>query len=209
MKSLLPALIISSLAIVGINQFLPSLIKSIASPNVNEPFSSEELVSNLKSAESKLGYGKAPSFSLKDQDGNHFSPNKLSGPWLLNLFFTECDGPCPMTLSKLKKLDKAIGKNTPLTIVSVTVDTENDDSKQLKKYALENNLNTPRWQFLSGSNSELFEIVEKGFQIGVMSDPKFHSTRLVLVGSNGDIKGYYSGVDSDDMKKLALDIKNL
>lgn len=155
-----------------------------------------------------------PEFSLIDQNGNRVTLHDLAGKvWVADFIFTNCGGTCPLMTEKMRKLQDALPP--AVHFVSFTVDPARDTSKVLAAYAAEHDANHERWSFLTGDKQDLFDICIKGFKLpldiegGTPSEPIAHSTRFVLVDKKGDIRGYYSGPEEDELKRLAVDARNV
>src|ERR1051326_2063067 len=155
-----------------------------------------------------------PDFSLTDQDGGRVTRHDLAGKvWVADFIFTNCGGACPLVAEKKRGIPDA----TPPAVhfVSFTVDPARDTSKVLAAYAAEHDANRERWSFLTGDKQDLFDLCIKGFKLpldtegGTPAEPIAHSTRFVLVDKKGDIRGYYSGTEEDELKRLAADAKSV
>src|SRR5207245_9761307 len=72
-----------------------------------------------------------------------------------------------------------------------------------------------RWLFLTGDKQSLYDLCVKGFKLpldtegGTAAEPIVHSTRFVLVDKRAEVRGYYSGTEEDELKRLAIDAKRL
>jgi cytochrome oxidase Cu insertion factor (SCO1/SenC/PrrC family) len=53
------------------------------------------------------------------------------------------------------------------------------------------------------------EIILNGFKMGDYEDIIFHSERFALVDKKGQIRGYYNGMQTSDMKNLKRDMNLL
>jgi len=186
--------------------FLASVLIVFSAASAKEYFAPEN---QIITKTQKADFGQAPVFEFVDQNGELFSSKSIDGPWLFNVFFTRCNGPCPMTLSNLMKLSEEIGDRHNLQIISVSVDPEYDSPEKLKKYAKANKLALPRWRFLSGELAEVNKVIEQGFKLGAMDDPKLHTTRVVVIDKNDIVRGYALGAESDDYTKLLSKVKEL
>jgi protein SCO1/2 len=155
-----------------------------------------------------------PNFSLIDQNGSRVTLHDLAGKvWVADFIFTSCGGTCPLMTEKMRKLQDALPP--AVHFVSFTVDPARDTSKVLSAYAAEHGANRERWSFLTGDKQDLFDLCIKGFKLpldtegGTPAEPIAHSTRFVLVDKKGDIRGYYSGTEEDELKRLAADAKSV
>ena len=155
-----------------------------------------------------------PDFSLIDQDGSRVTLHDLAGKlWVADFIFTNRSGTCPLMTQKMRKLQDALPPE--VRFVSFTVDPARDTSKILAAYAQEHGADRQRWSFLTGDQQDLFDICIKGFKLpldaegGTPAEPIAHSTRFVLVDKKGDIRGYYSGTEEDELKRLAADIQSI
>ena len=71
------------------------------------------------------------------------------------------------------------------------------------------NANTDRWHFLTGSEELVQDIIKNGFKIGDYEDIIFHSEKFALVDQQGQIRGYYNGMKTEEITQLKTDIKKL
>jgi protein SCO1/2 len=155
-----------------------------------------------------------PDFSLTDQTDKPVTLHELNGRvWVADFIFTNCGGTCPVMTEKMRKLQETLPQN--IRMVSFTVDPARDTSKALAAYAAEHGATRERWLFLTGDRQALYDICIKGFKLPLQDDegtplePITHSTRFVLVDKKGQIRGYYSGTEEEDLKRLAADAKGL
>jgi protein SCO1/2 len=155
-----------------------------------------------------------PDFSLTDQTDRTVNFRELKGSvWIADFIFTSCGGTCPAMTQQMRKLQGTVPP--AVRLVSFTVDPEHDTSKVLAAYAAQHGATRDRWLFLTGGKQAMYDICVKGFKLALESDggttaePITHSTRFVLVDKQGQIRGYYSGTEEDDLKRLASDAKRL
>ena len=155
-----------------------------------------------------------PDFALTDQRGKTVTLHDLRGKaWVADFIFTNCGGTCPLMTDKMRKLQGVLPGE--IRLVSFTVDPTRDTSKVLAAYAEEHGAARGRWLFLTGEKQALYDICVKGFKLpldtegGTPAEPIAHSTRFVLVDKWGEIRGYYSGTEEDELKRLAADAKKL
>jgi len=162
----------------------------------------------------------APAFTLTNRDGRTVRLQDLAGkPWIADFIFTRCPASCPMMTARLARLVRELPKDLDARFVSFSVDPEHDTPAVLQRYA--ESYNAPdRWFFLTGGRDEIFRLSRQGFKLGIEIpqpdpatakpvEPILHSTRFVLVDSQGRIRGYYDGFDEESMKKLEQDLRAL
>ncbi len=159
-------------------------------------------------------YYTIPDFSLTDQNGKTVTLKDMSGKvWVADFIFTSCAGTCPMMSDRMRKLQE----NLPAEVlmVSFTVDPARDTPEVLAEYAKRYGALAERWTFLTGDKTALHELSIKGFKLAVddmngsEAEPIVHSTRFVLVDRMGQIRGYYSGTEEEELKRLSADVEKL
>tara|TARA_B100001179_G_C18602330_1_gene411257 strand:+ start:3004 stop:3591 length:588 start_codon:yes stop_codon:yes gene_type:complete len=154
--------------------------------------------------------GSIPSFEFTDSDGNLISQEELSGKiWVADFIFTTCTMACPVMTGNMNLIHKAFKNNDKVRIVSISVYPEYDTPEILKEYASRYNANTNRWHFLTGPEENVKRVIKNGFKMGDYEDIIFHSEKFALVDQNGNIRGYYNGIKTDDIKTLKKDIRVL
>src|ERR1700677_2042573 len=79
-----------------------------------------------------------PDFSLIDQEGRAFGPERLKGRWSLVFFgYTNCPDFCPATLATLAAVEKRLRSDQATVrpqVIFVSVDAKRDTPAQLAKY---------------------------------------------------------------------------
>ena len=154
--------------------------------------------------------GSIPSFEFTDSDGNLISKKELTGKvWVADFIFTTCTMACPVMTGNMNLIHKAFKNNDKVRIVSISVYPEYDTPEILKEYASRYNANTNRWHFLTGPEENVKLVIKNGFKMGDYEDIIFHSEKFALVDQNGNIRGYYNGIKTDDIKTLKKDIRVL
>jgi len=155
-----------------------------------------------------------PEFSLTDQADKTVTLSDLKGRvWVADFIFTNCAGTCPMMTDKMRRLQD--GLPAEIRLVSFTVDPARDTPKALAAYAAERGATRDRWLFLTGDKQSLYDLCMNGFKLpiddstGTVTEPITHSTRFVLIDKQGDVRGYYSGMEDEDLKRLSADAKKL
>lgn len=160
-----------------------------------------------------------PPFELIDRDGSPFGLDDLAGsPWIADFIFTRCAAICPRMTREMSEVSKALGPNTPVQLVSVSVDPEHDTPEVLDAWAKTFDAGE-NWHFLTGEVETIHQLARKGFMLGVdaAADPEtatpgtaiVHSNRFVLVDAAGQIRGFYDPFDPSSVERLLADVTAL
>lgn len=158
--------------------------------------------------------------SLVNQLGDTVSLDDIKGSIIVaDFFFTRCPSICPTLTKNMKELQDAMKmKNfrrkidsSYVRFLSFTVDPERDSAEAMKKYADRFAVNHDTWWFLTGPKKKIydfaFEELKLGLQDGEGVDSNFiHSQKFVLMDRERIVRGYYNGLDSASMSKLAEDL---
>jgi protein SCO1 len=121
---------------------------------------------------------------LTDQDGR---PQRLYSDLLagrtvvIDVFFSECTGSCPMVGATLAKLQAALGGRLgrDLYLLSISVDPQTDTPARLKEYAARFNAR-PGWYFLTGSKENVDLALHK---LGQYVEQRDAHSNILLVGN--------------------------
>ena len=161
--------------------------------------------------------GKVPDFTLTGANGSSFGSAQLdSSVWIANFIFTRCPATCPMQSTRMSELQERL-KTTELwseiNLVSFTVDPGHDTPQVLGEYGRRYGAETDKWQFLTGTRDEMWNLSKVGFKLAVGENPPeeeaqplFHSQRLVLVDRRRQVRGYYDGVSAEGLQQIERDI---
>ena len=164
-----------------------------------------------------------PGFSLTDQLGRTITPASADGKiWVINTFFTRCPNICPALTRNIKKLQlsfenpkrKKFGDTSVVYFMSLSVDPGRDSIEALKKWATRFNVNSDNWSLLTGSKKEIYDLLLNDFRLSARDgegiDTNFiHTEKVMLVDRDRVVRGFYNGLDSIEMGKLAEDIGKL
>ena len=150
-----------------------------------------------------------PSFQLDNFDGTSFTEKNLDNKITVASFiFTQCEGACPIMSTNMGLLQKRFLDSDALQFVSITTDPDYDSSSVLKefsdKYSSKNN-----WFFLRGDINDVVKLSEDGFFLSASLLPTGHSTRLVLIDKDRNIRQYYEGTVDANIIELQNDIVTL
>jgi protein SCO1/2/putative membrane protein len=154
-------------------------------------------------------FGEVPDFRLVDASGRTVTRKDLLGaPWVANLFFTSCAGPCPRLEGDIRRFLYDPLAKTRVRLVSISVDPVHDTPEVLGEYATSFTAEPDRWLFLTGDEAQVDALARDGFKLPLERGAPpaasetdrlgerlelTHSTRLVVIDSEGRIAGYYEG----------------
>ena len=153
--------------------------------------------------------GQVPSFSLINFDGSVITEkqfdNKIS---IVSFIFTQCEGACPIMSENMSILQERFASSNDIQFLSITTDPDYDTLEVLDEYS-SNYSNKNNWYFLRGNIIDVIELSEKGFFLSAALLPAGHSTRLVLVDKQLNIRKYYEGTIESNIFELQSDIVTL
>ncbi len=152
-----------------------------------------------------------PDFRLTDQRGESLALSDMAGKvWVADFIFTNCPTICPAMTQEMARLQSEFVAD-PVYFVSFSVDPERDTSEVLSRYAAEYGADGRRWHFLTGEKENIYELAKDGFSLaaGHNGTELLHSTRFVLVTSNGRIYGRYDSRSKPAMLRLRRDLSTL
>ncbi|HEX5446055.1 MAG TPA: SCO family protein [Pirellulales bacterium] len=138
-------------------------------------------------------------FTFTDSDGRPFAMEQLRGKvWIASYFFATCPGFCLQMNQEIAALARELA-DQDVTFVSFTVDPENDTPEKLKEYRERMGADADRWVFLTGELDEIRALGQKWLKMPVSKD---HNDKLVVVGRDGRIKGFFASRDAVQVKLL-------
>jgi len=165
-------------------------------------------------------HGAVPAFALTDAGGQEVTLDDLHGEiWIADFIFTRCGGQCLNMTSRMRDLEQAMQNDPNVRFVSISVDPYYDTPETLRRYTQRHQLDTKRWIFLTGSEEAIHTLARDGFRLAAAESSEeekadgaedfIHSVRFVLVDGQGQIRGYYNALDSDDLHALLTDARRL
>ena len=153
--------------------------------------------------------GKVPSFSLTNFDGSIITENQLDDKIsIVSFIFTQCEGACPIMSENMSILQERFASSNDIQFLSITTDPDYDTLDVLNDYSSTYS-NNNNWFFLRGDIIDIIELSEKGFFLSAALLPAGHSTRLVLVDKESNIRKYYEGTIESNIFELQSDIVTL
>ena len=159
-------------------------------------------------------------FKFQNQLGDTVSLADLPGKVVVaDFFFTRCPSICPKLTANVKKLQDALSSKDQfkqlnpafIQFLSFSVDPERDSVSVLKAYSDKFGINPDTWWLLTGPKKQIYDFSMNEMKLGLADgegvDSNFiHTQKLVLLDKEHVVRGYYNGLDSMDMNKLAKDM---
>ena len=183
----------------------------IALPFFNKPDWTPEWINPTDSNYKQIHH--IPSFSFLDQDGNTISEKTVTGKiYVTNFFFTTCRGICPKMTNNMFLLQNAFVADTNVILLSHSVTPETDNVDVLKKYAIENKVNSKQWHLLTGNKNEIYTLAKQQYFAGdsvgyyQTGNEFLHTENFILVDKQARIRGVYNGTLLVEIERIKEDI---
>jgi protein SCO1 len=159
----------------------------------------EEEPASSRAAVAEPGRISVPDVMVRDQNNRqiHFYSDLIKGKTVaINFIFTTCTTICPpMTanFARVQKIIQAQGRKD-FSLISVSVDPENDTPEKLKAYA-EMFHAKPGWTFVTGTRAEL-QPIWKAFNVFGGGAKEDHAPTVVIGNDSRQTWTYASGLSS-------------
>lgn len=159
---------------------------------------------------------KIPAFKFINQDGNTITNKTVDGKiYIANFFFTTCRGICPKMTNNMHHLQEAYKQDTNILLISHSVTPNTDSVVVLKKYAIENKVNSKQWHLLTGNEKEIYALVKKQYFAGdtvgyyQTGNEFLHTENFILIDKHQRIRGVYNGTLPVEIDRIKEDIEIL
>ena len=164
---------------------------------------------------------KTANITLTKQLGDSVSlydrPGKII---VIDYIFTHCRSICPILTRNMVKLQHSfivggdLRKKIDTSVVqfiSFTIDADRDTVKALKDYADRFGVNHDNWWLLTGDQKKISRFAFEELKVDQFSgepiDSDFvHTNRFVVLDKDYVVRGFYNGLDTLELSKLARDI---
>jgi len=149
--------------------------------------------------------GSVADFALTNQSGQTVTLSNLLGhPWVADIIFTRCAGPCPEMTRKMKEIQDALPKRSQARLLTLTTDADYDTPEIMSRYAHQYGADTTRWYFLTGDKKAIAKLAIESLMLTALekkpeerTDPNdlfVHSTIFVVVDKKGQLRGVFESV---------------
>ena len=156
-------------------------------------------------------YHKISDFELTNQNGQkitqEFYNNKI---YVADFFFTTCQDICPIMTKNMFRLQEELKDDNDILFLSHTVIPEVDTVQQLKKYAVENNVDDSKWNLVTGEKKQIYDLARRSYL--AVEDAEYgkfdmiHTENFILIDKQRQIRGFYDGTNDDEIEQLISDI---
>jgi protein SCO1 len=184
-------------------------------PYYNSASFTPEFFNSAKTAEQKINHI-IPSFSFTDQHGKHITQKDIEGKiHVANFIFTRCGSICPIMTKHMKLVQDAFNNNNAVVMLSYSVTPWVDSVARLKSYADNNDIISPNWHLLTGSQNDIYTLARKSYfaeeDLGFTRDSTdfLHTEHILLVDNTKRIRGIYNGTLQLEIEQMIKDIQTL
>lgn len=139
---------------------------------------------------------------------------------ILDFFFTSCGSICPKLTNNMSKLQRSFSRGgderkkidtSVVQFMSITVDPNRDSVPVLRDYGNKMNVASDNWWLLTGNRDSIYKFAFEEMKVDSFStepiSPDFvHTSRYILIDKKMQVRGYYNGLDSASLLKLAKDV---
>jgi protein SCO1 len=141
-----------------------------------------------------------------------------------NCFFTRCPNICPALTRQMKKLQlsfeftknkkQKFSDTSIIHFLSFSVDPERDTTAALKAYADRFFVRHDNWWMMTGDKKQIYDYMMNELKVpaedgGAVDSAFIHTPNFVLIDKYRVVRGYYNGLDSVEMQRLAEDVGKL
>lgn len=148
------------------------------------------------------------SYKLTERSGDTISSQELAGqPYIASFFFSRCPGSCKQQNDQMRLLQEKY-RDTPIRLVSISVDPEADTPEVLAKYANSYGADKNKWLFFTGDIKYISKIAGEVFLLGQVSE-RGHPDRFCLVNEDGKLVGKYNWHSKEELQLLDEHVQEL
>ena len=183
-------------------------------PFINKPDFTPEWIEKNDPAYSSIH--RIPAFSFTNQNGETITEKTVDGKiYVTDFIFTRCGSICPKMTNNMGLLQATFKKNDNVLFLSHSVTPDMDSVPVLKKYAEEKGIISGKWHFLTGKETEIYDLAKKQYFAGdtigyyQTGNEFLHTENFILVDKLRRIRGVYNGTLPLEMERLADDINTL
>ncbi len=148
------------------------------------------------------------SYELTERSGKTIGTSDLMGqPYIASFFFSRCPGSCKQQNDQMRLLQQKY-RDTPIRLVSISVDPEADTPEVLDQYANSYGADKNKWLFFTGDINYIAKIAGEVFMLGQVRE-KSHPDRFCLVDATGKLVGKYNWHEAKELALLDEHVKEI
>ena len=184
----------------------------------------EQRATNMSPTESRLAKRELPVIS---QLTDFTLTNQLAKPvglaqftnkvWFADVIFTRCAGPCPAMTQRMAELQAHFAGDPDVAFATLTTDPGHDTPPIMQRFAKRFGADAGRWQFLTGTKSEIVRLAVDDMKLIVREKPPgeqttpedlfIHATIFVVIDRQGRLRGVLESME-EGWKDKAIAIAN-
>ncbi len=206
--------IVLALSILIGCKIAPEVNKESALPFFNSAEFTPEWISETSDEYATIH--EIPAFKFTNQDGKSVTNKTYEGKiYVADFFFTSCPGICPRLAKNMGALQAAFKDDKEVLLLSHSVTPIKDSVPILKEYALENNVDSNKWNLVTGPKKEIYDIARKAYFadedfVKTQDEDAFiHTENFILIDKKGRIRGVYNGTLAVETERIVRHIKLL
>jgi len=156
-----------------------------------------------------------PDFSFTTQSGDSFTSEDAKDKILIVGFFAGYDQARLASMNEYyKMLQEEFTEDKEVFLVAHTVAPSIDTLARLEQLVQQYKIDDYKWFLLGGNQEEVYQQIDKGYRLPLpeLTDSSSleslrYSSKYVLVGRKGIIRGYYDLENLEDLRILMSDIR--
>ncbi len=203
---------LSSLLLISASLIALSACKEMVDKTLTLPFFNTAMLTPEWIPENDQEYNnihKIADFSFINQNGVEVTNNTYKDKiYVADFFFVTCPGICPVLEKNMSILQEKYLNDKEVLLLSHTVMPTKDSVSVLKEYAIENEIDSNKWNLVTGNKEELYDIArtsyfaDEDFVKTQDKDAFNHTENFILVDKKGRIRGVYNGTIKLEVQRL-------
>tara|TARA_R110002073_G_scaffold8207_5_gene45807 strand:- start:21953 stop:22612 length:660 start_codon:yes stop_codon:yes gene_type:complete len=157
-----------------------------------------------------------PDFSFTNQEGKTVTKETYKDKiYIADFFFATCPGICPKLTKNMGTLQERYKNDDGILLLSHTVMPWRDSVPVLKEYAIENKIDSKKWNLVTGNKDDIYNLArtayfaDEDFVKTQDEDAFIHTENFILIDKKGRIRGVYNGTLEVETKRLIRHIEML
>lgn len=180
----------------------------VVSPFGEDPGQRKAIASMQKDIEKNSEEEWMRAYQLTERSGQTIGTQELIGqPYIASFFFSRCPGSCKQQNDQMRLLQQKY-RNSPIRLVSISVDPEADTPEVLERYANDYGADKNKWLFFTGDIKYIAKVACEVFMLGEVRE-KSHPDRFCLVDGSGKLIGKYNWHDTKELALLDEHLKEV